>query len=284
MRIVPRVIYRYCCIYSAVLCCALDEAGIGYTLDTLPERIVICTLDGETLHGSGLQPLLDARRITCISSLRFTKRELRDAPYFSLRCNYNKLEPASGTQPFDFSCIYAFDRAQHRVQTAPFTLAKPFRWGTHSFVSELGNGTELFLKDRAKRSLEADALDGIDYRPVYRVGQATPLEDIFQLVPSHLLPTEALELPEEDISETVICPQCGRRQYVRKGHAQLRVRSAFLSQGFDLYATEELFGAGFAQRGLIVSQKFYQCVEKNALGRNLVFEPVILSDTKEGEK
>lgn len=280
----PRVEYRYCCTYSAALCRALDEAGIGYALDVLPEKIVICTLDGEMLQTSGLQPLLDARRVTCLTSLRFTKREKRDAPWLTLRCNYNKIEPANGTQPFALSCVSASGRAQHRAQIAPFTLTRPFRWGTHSFVSELGSPTNLFLSARAKRLLDAEELDGLTYRPVYRAGQTAPLEDIFQLVPRHLLPTEVPELPAEDIAETVICPQCGRRQVVLKGHAQLRVRRAFLSQGFDLYATEAIFGAGFAQRALIVSQKFYRCIENNALGRNLIFEPVILSDTKEGEE
>lgn len=277
----PRVEYRYCCTYSAALCRALDEADVGYTVDALPEKIVICTLDGETLQGRALQPLLDASRITCLSSLRFTEREREKAAWLTLRCGCNKLVPADGAMPF---VCRAPGQVGHSEQIASFTLQRDVRWGARGFVTALENASVLFLSARVRRILEGEGLAGLAFLPVYRVGESAPLDDVFQLATPNLLPRDALELPAENIAETHACPHCGRRQYVLKGHAQLRIKKAALSAEKDIYFTDELFGAGIPQRGILVSQKFYQCIKRNALGRGLSFEPVILSDAKGREE
>lgn len=214
---------------------------------------------------------------TCFATKIFTPQEMHSAKWFSLWCDNTKIEEIPTVPAYEYQCRTNEIYANHREQVRPFTLKKSIKWGANrGFIAAMGDPTTLFVSAQTKELLLQHNIVNIEFYPVNKFSNNVPFDDIFQMTITKILPDEALIINEADNCKKVTCDICGRVQYWINGTYQLKVKAAFLSSEQDIYATNKLFGAGFARREIIVSRRFYEIIQEHKLGRTLHFEPIII--------
>jgi len=272
----PKVQLRYCCNYSEELIRTLEEHGIQIQYG--PSELIIFEMWDNQSDDSRLKKLADKFCITCFKSLVFSKAEMSSAEWYSMWCDNMKIEEDGERSAYEYSCKYAVNRAQHRIQIRPFVLKKPVKWSANRFFAAmLGDASTLLVKAHTKEILENSGIKGACYSEVLdRRGEE--YADIFQLTADTVIPTEALILNSSDYRKKIICKNCGREQYSIDGGFRLRVRRNALNPSVDITQTETIFGEGFAEPAIIVSKRFYEAVMENGMGRTMHFEPILLEE------
>ncbi len=276
-----RVLCRYVCESSRPLLAALEERGVRYECpEPLPgaARWAVFTVDRARLADRELFELAEAHKISCLLTRQYTKREMEDTRFFTVRCDLRKLAVREDPQTtWVYPCGHGNGVFCRRVQTGPFVCAGPFRWmGQHHWVSETGFSPPLFCDTVTREALEEADLAGVRFLPVFDRDGAEPLPNLHQLLPEKILPREALVLPENgEDCRLKPCPLCGAPHYLLTGAFQLKAREKYLAEG-DIFATEALFGDLYARSMIIVSQTFFRLLRDKKLDKNLRFEPVAL--------
>lgn len=273
-----RIKYRFCCKYHEELKSLLEKNHVKYQIEDYRPVInrsdIIFTLFYHEINDDKLKMLIEQCKITCFTSNQFSKREINEAEWFEVCCNYSKLVPAPNTTPYKYQCIFSENRARHRQQVEPFMI-KSFKWQNHNFISTLGSVTELFVSAHVKEIFSQNNITGISYIPVINQKTGMPCEDVFQLGFTHILTKDMLDIKLSDDCRIDICPLCGREQYIVNGHYRLPINNVALKKEIDIYVTNKMFGEGFANHKIIVSRRFFELVKGNSLDRNLEFEPVL---------
>lgn len=218
---------------------------------------------------------------TIIRSRVYTKQEMDHARWFYMRSKCGKISITEESS-FEYSCRQTFyyqgielNKWKHCRQIAPVHTKKTPKWKPkNNFYSiDTGDFWSIFCSDFAKETLLQNT-NGLEFMPVLKGKTDKPLEDIHQLSVPKKLPLEALEFDGQITVSS--CPYCGKPLYepICPGTFIPRVRSKYLSDQCDYYATETQFGPGLGHSMYIVSRKVYETAVKNLNERNLVFMPI----------
>lgn len=278
----PKIKFRYCCNYSDILIELLSENHIKYEISDF--SAISCKLvnfdimsDKEIVEALEKYLAVTEPKPTCTATKIFSPQEMRSAKWFSLWCDNMKIEELPNVPVYEYQCRTNEIYANHREQVRPFTLRKSIKWGTNrGFIAAMGDPTTLFVSARMKELILQYNITNIDFSPVINSSTNLPFDDVYQMVITNILPDEALIIDEADNCQKKTCDMCGKAQYWIDGTYQLKVKGDYLSAEHDVYATNKLFGAGFARREIIVSRRFYEIIQSNKLGRTLHFEPILI--------
>lgn len=162
---------------------------------------------------------------------------------------------------------------------AGFTQINPFRFPkshergkTIHFCHPGWVPDALFVRERVKRELIAQGIQGVSYRAAIEAGSKKPFEDVIQIMVNHIL-EEALLNPLDFPSE--VCSQCNRQKWLSIPRVNRFKRAAF-DDRLDMVLTYEWFGTGaLAFRKILVSRRFAELVQEQRW-RGLRLRPVIL--------
>lgn len=278
----PKIKYRYACTHSETLIELLDKNLIQYEISDFPtislKLVVFCILN-DKLVDEALKKHLDTMqpKPTCIATKIFGSKEMKSAEWFSLWCDNMKIEELPETPAYEYQCRANEIYVGHREQVRPFTLRKSVKWGNNrGFIAAMGDPTLFFISAKTKYLLLQNNVSNIEFSPVINLSANVPFDDVYQMMITNILPDEALVIEQSDNCHKSTCEICGKVQYQIDGTYQLKVKGSYLSAEQDVYATNKLFGGGFARREIIVSRRFYEIIQEHKLGRTLHFEPIII--------
>lgn len=276
----PKINHRYCCNYTDDLVELLERNRVKFSISDFPslsQRLVEFNICHADVANEKLNEEIRNTKITCFVTKVFSKKEMDSATWFSLWCDNMKIEEMPDMPAHEYHCRINEIYAAHREQKRPFTLRKSVNWGANrNFVAAMGECTLLFSNMRAKQTLLQHNINGVVFGPVNRFSTGIPFDDMFQIIVTNILPRDALVIEEADNCRKSVCEICGREQYRIDGSFQLKVKESYLQSNVDAYATEKMFGAGFARREVIVSRKFYEITRNLKLDRTIHFEPILL--------
>lgn len=232
-------------------------------------------------HWPSIQALLEADGDHAIATTIFTKQELKDAEWLTIRSKWHNGYPQPESA-FDYREI-TYDASQFcrecgagLVQRDSFRLTKAPKWGTRHFFSLNWVFDELFVDDAARNILDSSGLTGFHFLPAKNKRGTEELPGVHQLA------IEALTQPGvvtggRDINKIHTCAVCGRTKYQPTGIGMHVFRREALDGMPDICRTHEDWGSGHgADRLILISQRMYRLIVDNHLDRSLVFEPIQL--------
>ena len=211
----------------------------------------------------------------------FSDLELKNSEWLLMRSTNGKLENKNTEKTFALSCKYEKNVANHKVefahhrkQIAPFEFSIPIKWGQSHFYSSIWGGFyHIFCDDIAMNLIQNQDYVGIQFAPVIAYKKGCYAENIHQMIFSQVLPDEALIL--DNGFQRTPCPLCGQIQYTYNMLSRIQVKKSFLGIS-DFYRTNEIFGDGFADPFLIVSNRVFRTLTQFKLTKNIEFQPLLL--------
>lgn len=218
-----------------------------------------------------------------LSETIFSKEELLSAEwlrvYSGFRFGYPQPEGAFEYENITYSREhYCKHCSSGLVQVDSFRMKKTPKWGKRHFMELNWVGDELFLTETAKKVLEGAGITGIYFRRVKDKKGTEYFDDIYQMEVAFLL-AKGMDEEKTPIQEESVCPYCGVKKYVTKGTGMLAFQREIFTNVPDIVKTYECFGWGhYIARDIIVNQKVYRTIVENDLGRNLIFQPILLVD------
>ena len=269
-----RVKHHFCCDSGRSLTDALERNGIPYEHDTwggIRQETVTFDLYEDSAAFGEITALAGSGDV---QSREYTKQELLDAEWLTMRCFHPTLELVREEEAFAFSEPFGDGKYRHRelVGTA-FYLKKPVKWGKRHFASDgsLGN-QHLFCDPLARSALESAHLP-LKFHDVLHARTDLPLGNIFYVEILDVLPQEAIVFGGGE--EKSVCESCGKTRYLIDGMYQLKVREEYLKTHV-ICKTQAIFALGkyYTEPFNLVSDQIYRMILENSLSRNLVFEPV----------
>lgn len=250
---------------------AYNKGGIISSLDIYEHNV----------HWPYIQQYVHNNDLVCYSETSFSKKELSDAAWLTMRSKWRNGYPQP-EDAFGYERI-TYEKEKHCVecgaglrQKESFQIKKTPNWGQRHFMMLNWVEDELFVDDSAKTVLDTSRLSGIEFAKVKNKQGLEFLPNVNQLVVKNILPA-GLQVDCRAINATHFCPKCGIPKYHPSGEGMYEFNRAVFENAPDIVKTNEWFGWGYAaSRLIIVSQKTYQLITQNNLDRGLVFEPVLL--------
>lgn len=217
----------------------------------------------------------------CTSQTLFSKEDLDTAEWMIVwsrwRCGYPQPEGEFTSKNYTYDHTQRCDNCGFgEFQIAPFRIKKAPKWGQRNFTELFWIDDELFLSEKAKRTIEDMSIPGISFEDVFSKSGAEKLEGVYQLVVSNILPAGLIE-EQSALKKTEICPICGQKRHLNNGRGMDTYRKEIFINAPDIVKTGDIFGAEFNSiRRIIVSQRVYKILLENKLDKDLGFEPIKL--------
>lgn len=266
---------------SIPLALYVHRSGIPYERLSPTSSCIIFDIYEDDPHWQFIGPALEQIDALCLSTTIFTKQELRDAEWLTLRSKWHNGYPQPESARGYLSMTYDDSHLCREcgaglVQQDSFRLTKAPKWGTRHFFSLNWVSDELFVDDTARNILESSGLTGFHFLPVKNKLGTEEYSGVHQLA------IEALTRPGvitggRDIDDTYTCAACGEQKYHPTGIGMHVFRREALEGMPDICRTYENWGCG-ADRLILISQRMYQTIVDNHLERSLVFAPIQLID------
>lgn len=232
-------------------------------------------------HWSFVDEQIQRHNLFCQSETIFSKEELRNARWLSMRSQWRFGYPQPEDN-FKYETItytrtnYCSECSSGLLQINPFRIKKEPKWGQRHFAELNWVGDELFLSNTAEELLTQERITGISFLDVYDKKGVNVFPGIRQLAVDNVLPL-GLEADSKSVREVEVCPVCGIPKYLLSGIGMLSFQGKIFDDKPDIVKTGEIFGSGhYAARIILVRQKVYQTLMHYKLDRGLVFEPVEL--------
>ena len=273
--------HHYCESTEPELVCFLRQEGIAADVDTKLTSFDLCENDDRWNRFRTVFPQFQPRD----SYYVYTQEELNTATWLTMRStNWYKLEPKATEITFERSCGYerrngfgdVWTAYHHQKQVAPFSFAKPIKWGRTAFYGSCFNACHyLFCSEAAKNILLQNGLTGMSFNPVLHYRKNQPLEDIHQFNANTIIENDSIKFIGQ--ARRWSCPVCGQEKYIVRQLTRPLVEEKALGEE-DFYTThpiqsvDELYNP---EPYLILSQKAYQVMLCNGLTRNLEILPLM---------
>ena len=245
---------------------------------------IISTVDiyESSPHWAYIGKYAEKRDISCLSDTVFSKRELEEAEWLSVRSKWHFEYP----QPIDDNLYqtitYSVDHhckacGQSLEQVRPFRVKKAPKWTNRHFLMLNWIADELFIEENTKRLLEKE-FPFLSYCEVHNKNGTEVFEDFYQIVIPVLSEAGIIE-NQRCIGEVLVCPDCGKKKYHPNGEGMLQMKRKIFEGAPDMVKSIEMFGWGCgADRVIFISQKMYRFIVSNQLERALEFAPIDLID------
>lgn len=270
-----RVKHHFFCEYSKALTDALEKNEVPYEHDVWAgTRSDSVSFDLYEDRASFVE-IAALAGSDSVQSAEYTKQELLDAEWLTLRCCHPTLELVREEEAFTFSEPFADGKYRHRELVGnTFYLKKPMNWKSRHFVSDGGFGNQILFCDQIARSVLEGVCLPIRFVDVLHYKSGLPLENVFYMDIQDVLPIDAVILNGKE--EKRICETCGKIQYQLGSIYQLTVREDSLKTRNGICKTPSIFAWGeyYTEPLNLVSNQVYHMLLDNELSKNLVFEPV----------
>ena len=176
---------------------------------------------------------------------KYTEEEIKKSMWIDIRCVTSKIDPTNDGDAEEVTCVFdrsrtGIDIGHHRLQARPLEIRRTFKWGNSQFFSGSITTGGLFCDDRAVSLMEHAGLRGIQYGPVLKWQTGTPIPNLHQVIPDHVIPNGAF-VPIRDM-EPYTCELCGMQMLRISGQKFLYgIRSTLLAPEIDFYKKLPLF-------------------------------------------
>ena len=239
-------------------------------------------------HWGNVNALLKKGNVVCLSDTIYTKKELSDAQWLTVRSvwkfGYPQPEGGEGYEAATYSLDgYCSDCGSGLVQKSGFRMKKAPKWGKRHFMMLNWVGDELFVDDVAKTLLSQSNLSGFSFREVYNKNGTEILDGVYQIYIQKTLPNGLLTNTQY-IDKVEQCHNCGITKYHSTGIGNCVFQKEIFEGAPDIVKSKEMFGWEYwMQKEIIVSQQFYQFIIQNNLGNALEFRPIeLINKTGDG--
>ena len=220
--------------------------------------------------------------VVCMSEPQFTKEELENAQWMSVRSiwRYGYPEPSADYSYEEITYTrkdYCPKCSVGLKQVDSFRIKKAPSWGRRHFFSLYWIEDEFFVNDTVKQIFQNENITGVSFLPVLNKTGKKAFEGIHQLAISHVLPEGLIE-SSDYLKKTTTCPECGTKKYCKNGCAMLRFKRECFEGAPDIVRSGDYFGGmpGIAAHLILINQKTYQAIIRNKLDRSLLFYPIEL--------
>lgn len=244
-------------------------------------RLVVFDILQSNPHWQDISSIVTEKRISCLSETSFSKKELSEASWLSVRSQwrngYPQPESNFGYQRITYSeDMYCNECGNGLRQVDAFRMKTSPKWGNRHFMMLNWVFDELFIDDKAKEVLIENGFSGIQFTSVYDKQGKSVLPGVHQL---HIetLSDYGLVEGQDNVSNVVACTVCGITKYHPSGIGMHSFYKNTLANMPDVCKTSEIFGWGkSASRLILIRQSVYNSIIENHLDRGLVFAPINL--------
>lgn len=270
---------RYCTPFSSDIVAYLKTNGIPFfnTGEGKKRWIIYTISDKDTLfmqHCSFLQSL---DHVSVIQSVKYSEKEITSAAWLTCEAVTAKVHLEREEETFAVTETYDRGKAYHRSLTGrPFYTSKPVGHSPlqNFFYSYQLTPSHLFCTEYAKKALQF-MNPSIKFEEVLHSKTERPIADLFYVDIQQELPSDAVNV--DCAREEYRCPRCGKITYCPP-LLPLQIYREYLPDNAAVCKTAEIFslGGNLSFSVNLVSQRFYQAIKANNLGRGLRFAPVAL--------
>lgn len=256
----------------------LQQNGIPYK-DT--NGLIIFDILQSDQHWRTVCGIVENRKISYLSETLFSKQELSDASWLTVRSQWRNGYPQPESNFAYQRITYSTDHYCNECgsglqQVDSFRMKSAPKWGNKHFMMLNWVYDELFLDDAAKNMLIENGFTGFHFSNVHSKNGKSVLSGVHQLVIDSKSNPGFIE-GNPDVRNIVMCPVCGIQKYHPSGIGMHSFRKDALLDMPDICKTYEVFGWRKSSDHLIlVRQNVYRSIMDNRLDRGLVFSPVEL--------
>lgn len=250
--------------------------GIRYEYGEILSAVDISENDP---HWAELSRLLKLENKTYLSETKFSKEELWEAEWLTVRSqwHYDYPQPENRYTELTYSGEQSCSNCgMGLVQQDSFRFKRTPKWGRRNFCMTNWVYDEFFVSPKAKDLLEASDLKGFSFLNVLNKSGKEVLADIYQMQIPYIL-QQGLDTSSDRIKKVSNCPVCEKRKFLGNGRGQFIFKKEALLNAPDFVKSAEQFGSGLiASRLILVSHDAYKFIIENKLDSSLVFEPIQL--------
>ena len=267
---------------------SLDDGPELFTYlqnNNIPYEIVMhmCVFDiyESNPHWKNISRMLKQSKALWLSNTIFTKKELSDAQWLTVRSVWRNGYPQPEDDFSYESITYCDEKCCQKCgsglyQQDDFRIRKAVNWGKRHFMMLNWVEDELFVDDIARNILEKEKITGVSFRSVKNKKGTEIIPNINQLVISTVLP-KGIFTDNRAIRDINMCSSCGVTKYLPTGIGRFQFDRRIFENAPDIVWTDEVFGSGsIASHEIIVNQKVYQTIIQNHLESSLKFQPIEL--------
>ena len=246
------------------------------------DHIVVIDIYTDSEHWPWIQKYMESHSVFCTSGTEFSKEELQEAQWMSVRSRwlYDYPQPSDDYAYEDITYMRSMicpECSVGRKQIAPIRMKKAPSWGHRHFFSVNWIFDELFVSDTVKSVFQHEGISGVSFWEVLNKSGSSRLEGVNQMYISHILPPAFVE-SNVYLKQITICPVCGTKKYCCNGCGKHQYRGEVFQDIPDIVKTGDYFGGmpGFADHHILINQKTYQIIVRHKLEKSLIFEPIDL--------
>lgn len=233
----------------------------------------------DSIHWPTIESLTKSHKTTVLSETTFSKTELENAEWLSIRsqwhCGYPQPEAKFRYQEITYDGIsHCKECGSGLKQVGPFRMKNNPKWGNRHFLMLNWVNDELFVDSTVKNIFLANGITGCDYWPVLNTKGTNEFPQCYQLAIQERVKI-GLVPNQERIRAIYTCPYCGRKKFHSSGIGIYQIDKTVLGYAPDICKSEEYFGWGKGADNLIlIRSKVYHLLCENKLDRGLAFVPV----------
>lgn len=258
----------------------LSNKGISYTLSSGIPFITFEIFEDEKVWDE-VNVLMAKHNILSLKECLYSKEEYNNAAWFLIRCKWRWEYPQPENQ-FEYKQL-TYDSSNYcnkcgcgLNQRDSFKIKKSPNWGKRNFLLFNWVEDELFINSDAEVVLLKHNLKGFLLKDVKNVKTNKPIDDIKQIYVNDILEPGIVNQNNTILSETK-CNACGCSKIIITGRGVIFDKEVFRYIKNDIIKSYEVFGDGhMCARMIFVSRNLYKAMMESGLGKDLIFEPVML--------
>lgn len=229
-------------------------------------------------HWTKFKELMNKHGKSSLVEKVFTQKELDEAEWLRIRSKWRWEYP----QPEVKYTQITYDDSQYcercgsgLIQKNHFRLKIEPKWGKRNFLMLNWIEDEIFINSEVTNIFIND-IRGIEFINVLNNRSKESLYNISQMKVMTTLKKGLVVYPE-DIKKRIVCTQCQEEKFIFTGRSKIKFERSIFPKEIDVVKSVEKFGDGIVCANyILVTNKFYQLIKDNEIGKDLVFEPIEL--------
>ena len=270
-------IYRFNEEYSKILEQKLNDVKLKYEVkNILGSNRIIFSIKDNSKYDKELELLI---KNTPLVYNQFTKKELENAHLLQIVPESQKISIINGEECFEAKCIkedkFGIKRTYHHKQVGKIKIKNvPKQDGCCLYSVDTGF-SEIFARKELVELIQKYNFKGFNISSISEQ-KNEDCEDLYQLLSDNIIKFEEIETTNQEKIEN--CPIChDYKKIIIDNTYQLHLNNKNKYLDSDFYMTDAIFGEGIPYRIYLVSQRFYQALQKENMNKKVKFVPVILN-------
>jgi hypothetical protein len=248
-------------------------------------------------HFDKIEALIHKKKLHVQTGVVFDRQDLDNAEWLYINTSEEQYPQPEGTfieHTYDVS-NYCARCGFGKNQIAPFRLKSDFEKNDLDFHGLHWVHDELFIRPNVKQIFQEESISDLSYLHPLHNKTNQEIETIYQirmqtssipgLITENLMPRICQPSGHQKIRKKTgykafgvdkyrdDLPYCGHTNFLYPKRDMIRFKKDLFSYKPDIFQSHELFGDGVGHHLILVSQRFFQIVERHKL-KGLVFTPV----------